>query len=68
MKRASVLLAPAFLALAIGGCGGGIEEGMAKGDLPPSGTTSDFQAQMKRDAGKMGMKKPAKTAAPEAAK
>jgi hypothetical protein len=70
MKRSGVLFAPAFLALAVGGCGGGIEEGMPKGDLPPTGQTDAFKNEMKTNAERMKNKisaKPKTTPAPSPA-
>jgi len=67
MKRSGVLLAPAILAFAIAGCDSGIQEGMATGPLPPAGQTADFQNEMKKNAGNMVMKKPARKNTPPGA-
>jgi hypothetical protein len=61
MRRIGTLLASAFLAASIVGCGGGLAEGPPK-DGPTDASTSDFKSEMMKNAEKMQMKGKPKTA------
>jgi len=57
MKRFGVVLASAFVASAIAGCGGGgIKEGASTEPPPPAGQPPGFQDLMQKNAGQMKLK------------
>jgi hypothetical protein len=57
MKRLGVWLGGAFLASVIAGCEGGLSEGPPAGTTPQSAQPAGFQAEMEKNAGKMGVSK-----------
>ena len=58
MKRWGIFLGGALLASVIAGCdSGGLSEGHPAGTTPESAQPSGFQAEMEKNAGKMGVTK-----------
>jgi hypothetical protein len=63
MKRFGALLASCYVAAAIAGCGGGLEEGLpTKVETAAGGVPPGFKEMMEQQSKKMKMKRPPRTA------